>query len=287
MKPRSIRQLSELDDPEFFKEVATGLRLCAANALKLWRDARKLLNPKRPQGFSILQHFAEEEAAKFHILLDAARCPRQPGEVFSRQLGYFNAHLAKGMYATYYNIFAPADLPEIRRYTDRERQMLYLDGPNDVDWIFQNEILRKREESIYVDYVDYNDANKRERFWHCPNSRLMAIGLWDMRPKVLNVALALHGLGLTREPALRIVADIWRAAPMDDSVKWNDIAALNLKTLDALEQAKLLRNRPEQDFRLVRWEWLFPLYPLDLSPVTVKEEDLREAQRNWTPDGYY
>jgi hypothetical protein len=86
MKPRSIRQLSELDDVEFFKEIATGLRMCAANALRLWRDARRLLEPKRPQGFSILQHFAEGEAAKFHILLDAVRCPRQPGEV-GRRIG--------------------------------------------------------------------------------------------------------------------------------------------------------------------------------------------------------
>jgi AbiV family abortive infection protein len=283
VKPRSIRQLSELDDAQFFKEIETGLRLCAGNALRLWRDARQLLSPKRSQGFSILQHFAEEEAAKFHILLDAVRCPRQPGEIFSRQLGCFNAHLAKGLYATYYNIFAPADLPEIRRYMDSERKMLYLDGPNDVDWIFQNDIFRKREESIYVDYVDYNDATRRERFWHCPNARMMAIGVWDMRPKVLNVALALHALGLTRAAALGIVAQIWRAATMDDSVRWNDVAALNLKTLQALEEAGLLRNRSEENMRMAWYDWLFPLYPVDLSPVDVKEEDLRQAQRNWSP----
>jgi subtilisin family serine protease len=69
--------------------------------------------------------FAEEEAAKFHILLDAVRCPRQPAEIFSRQLSYFNAHIAKGLYANYYKIFAPADLPEIRRYMDSSR----------IDWI--------------------------------------------------------------------------------------------------------------------------------------------------------
>jgi hypothetical protein len=167
---------------------------------------------------------------------------------------------------------------------DSERKILYLDGPNDVDWIFQNDILRKREESIYVDYVDYNDAIRRERFWHCPNARMMAIGVWDMRPKVLNVALAVHAIGLTRAAALSIVAQIWREATMDDSVTWNDLAALNLKTLQALAEGGLLRNRSEENIRMARYDWIFPLYPVDLSPVDVKEEDLRQAQRSWSPE---
>jgi AbiV family abortive infection protein len=159
---RAIRNLSQLNDSELLSEVSEGLRLCVGNALRLWCDARRLRESRRPQGFEILRLFVEEEAAKFHILLDAVRCLRQPADRFARQLGYFNQHLAKGLYAEYYNFASPGGLAEVRRYMDRDRQALYLDGPNDVDWVFRNDILRKREESIYVDYVAYVDSVRDE-----------------------------------------------------------------------------------------------------------------------------
>lgn len=61
---------------------------------------------------------------------------------------------------------------------------------------------------------------------------------------------------------------------------------MNLKTLEVLHEAGLLRSRSDNDYRMARYDWLFPLYPLELFPVTVKEEDLRDAQRNWSFDGY-
>jgi AbiV family abortive infection protein len=122
MRPRAIRDLGQLGPTEFNEEAAKGMRLCLLNALRLWRDAATLLKANRPQGFTILQLFVEEEAAKFHILLDAVRCPRQPADIFARQLGYFNQHLAKGLYAMYYNMFSPASLQEIQVHMDRERR---------------------------------------------------------------------------------------------------------------------------------------------------------------------
>jgi hypothetical protein len=226
----------------------------------------------------------EEEAAKFHILLDAVRCPRQPAHLFARQLGYFNQHLAKGLYAEYYNFASPSDLPEIRRYMDRERQTLYLDGLNDVDWVFQNDILRKREESIYVDYVAYADSFRDEHHWHSPDPRLMGLWLLSIRPRVLDVALAIHGAGMTSPAALAKIAEIWRTSPMDDTIKWPALRELNVRTLNVLEELKLLRARPETVYRRVANDWLFPLYPLDLGEIRIDPEELREVQRSWSPD---
>jgi AbiV family abortive infection protein len=275
MRPRAIKDLAQLGDAELFTELGKGMRLCLGNALQLWGDARRLLAVNRPQGYSILQLFVEEEAAKFHILLDAVRCPRQPADVFARQLGYFNQHLAKGLYALYYNIFSPADLPEIRRHMDRERRALYLDGPNDVDWVFRNDILRKREEAVYVDYVAHSNSGTDEHYWHYPDPRRLRIGMWDRRPKVLDVALALHGVGITTESGLAITADLWRNAAMDDSVKWPTIRALNVRTIEALENARLLRTRPDATYRLVANDWLFPLFPVDLRELGVDARDLQ------------
>ena len=286
MKPRAIKDLSQLNDAELLSEVSEGLCLCVGNALRLWRDARKLRVSRRPQGFEILRLFVEEEAAKFHILLDAVRCPRQPADRFARQLGYFNQHLAKGLYAEYYNFASPSDLAEIRRYMDRERQALYLDGPNDVDWVFRNDILRKREESIYVDYVGYADSIRNEHHWHSPDPRLMRLWLFGNRPRVLDMALSIHGAGMTTTAALAKIADLWRASPMDDSIKWPALRQLNVRTLNVLEESKLLRVRPDSVYRRIANDWLFPLYPLDLGELKINSEELREAQRNWSPDGY-
>jgi len=238
VRPRAIKDLSQLNDAELLSEVSEGLRLCVGNALRLWRDARKLRVSRRPQGFEILRLFVEEEAAKFPILLDAVRCPRQPADRFAQQLGYFNQHLAKGLYAEYYNFASPSDLAEVRRYMDGERQALYLDGPNHVDWVFRNDILRKREESIYVDYVVYADSLRDEHHWHSPDPRLMGLWLLSSRPRVLDVALAIHGAGMTTEAALAKIADLWRASPMDDTIKWPVLRQLNVRTLNILGMGK-------------------------------------------------
>lgn len=286
MRPRAIKDLTQLQDLELFREVARGMYLCLLNALRLWRDARRLLAANRPQGFNILQSFVEEEAAKFHILLDAVRCPREQPDLFSRQLGYFNQHLAKGLYADYYSS-RPTDLREIRQYVDQERKALYLDGPNDVDWVFRNDILRKREEVVYVDYVAYADSNRDEHYWHCPDTSLMRLGNSRPRPKVLDVALALRLIGVTNERALAVVADLWRSNPLDDSMKWPTLREKNVQTIEMLKQAQLLRHRPQTIYEQVADEWLFPLYPLDLTEVRVDRAQLTEAQRSWYPPDSY
>ena len=48
MKPRAIKDLSQLNNAELVSEVSEGLCLCVRNALRLWRDARKLRVSRRP-----------------------------------------------------------------------------------------------------------------------------------------------------------------------------------------------------------------------------------------------
>ena len=154
MRPKAVRDLGQCCDEELFQELATGMRLCTTNALRLWRDARIMARARRAQGFRILKSFACEEAAKALILMDVARCPRQPADVFGRQLGYFTSHLAKGIYAEYY---------EWRyRYLDNADQWFSsmlrkdydLDGQDGADWMIRNQIIALREDTIYVDYVN-------------------------------------------------------------------------------------------------------------------------------------
>jgi AbiV family abortive infection protein len=195
--PRAIGDLSQLRDEDLFGELATGMRLALGNALRLWRDALLLSRRRRPQSFQIIRFLVEEEAAKVHILMDAARCPRKSHEQFERQLRTFSDHLARGLYTEYYE-WAIMPIAAAREHIDRERQALYLDGPSDVDWIFRNDIERRREEAMYVAYAAVRDAFHDEHHWHTPNRNLLMGRLPAFTPSILRVARALDRPGTSR-----------------------------------------------------------------------------------------
>src|SRR5687768_12506311 len=153
MEPRRIADLSQLADRHLFAQIAVGLALIHENATRLWESVQGLVERREFRTAEILKWIASEEAAKYLILLDAIRCPRDPAERFSAQLRKFNDHLARGLYAEAYD-WRPVDFKELREGIERECQAYYLDGPNGVDWIFRNDIKREREEALYVDYVE-------------------------------------------------------------------------------------------------------------------------------------
>src|SRR6266511_1223259 len=152
MRARAARSLSTLSDAKLFQQLAMGMTLLAEHARTLERSVATLLEAKQIRGAAPLRALAEEEAAKFLILLDVARCPRKQG-IRSKQLDRFHNHLAKGIYARVTEI-RPATYGEVRKYVNVLRLSHYLDGPNDVDWIFRNEIEAQREEGLYVDFIE-------------------------------------------------------------------------------------------------------------------------------------
>ena len=69
------RELLQLTQSEFLATVASGLPLIWQNASCLTEEAAKLSRIGARRGACILQGFADEEAAKALVLLDAVRCP--------------------------------------------------------------------------------------------------------------------------------------------------------------------------------------------------------------------
>lgn len=176
-------------------------------------------------------------------------------------------------------------LSDAREHIDRERQALYLDGPSDVDWIFRNDIERRREEAMYVDYVAIRDHFHDEHAWHCPNPRRLTMYVPVFKPNVLRVADALHHTGLTRPDAIRIVAEVWRKTT-PEALTWLQVRDVNIQTLNRLEDEGLLRRASQETYATVANEWRAPLYPLDLRKIDVKPADLREEQEHWAPPDY-
>lgn len=276
MKARRIKDLPP-SDAKFFRAVSEGLSHILANATRLESSARALKDAGHSQGTEVLRSIAEEEAAKFLILIDAVRCPRQPANVWSRQLGYFNRHLARGIYAEVCGL-RPADFRKLERYVEAERETLYLDGPNDVDWIFRTRILANREEAMYVDYVEDDEGHR----WDFPRDDEMQLLLY-FTPPVLRIAQALSGTGLATPEGLAVVAEVWRCVKVP-SLNWEDLRDLNCRTLEKLDEKGLLEREREEEVSRVIEDWPFPLYPLDLAPKEVNREELEQARARWSPD---
>lgn len=281
MRVRAIKDLSQLSDSAFFAEAAEGLSLVMANARRLYASAIMLAEGKHYHGARVLEALSEEEASKYLILMDAVRCPRRPGERFASQLARFNDHLAKGLYAQAYWM-RPASLGQLQEYLNHHREEFYLDGPNDVDWLFRNEINRHREEALYVDYVAHEDGHT----WFHPGiyADSSCEPFTHTEPIALQIAGLLHDIGFSTADTLTTVADLWRSEAMLPEMEWAQLRQLNYGTLARLDSDRMLKECNDSDYQQLIDRWQFPLYTLDLSLLRVDIESLREKQRLWIPD---
>ena len=281
---RAIKDLCQLSDADLFREAATGISHIVDSATLLDSAAHKLTGHDHHRAARIIGNFAEEEAAKGLFLLDAVRCPGNRSADKARTLGYFYDHLAKGIYAEVYH-WHPADFAEVARSVENCREEFYLDGPNDIDWIFPNRITQRREDALYVGYVreDSEDAGQAERYWHHPHSALL-LPYWT--PPAVSLIGALHGAGVTTENGLDVVAELWRAFEPKPDTRIEELERLNWRTIETLSERQLLAVDDGEINGLIRDRWLFPLWPLDLRKKKVERAKLREIQERWTPDYY-
>lgn len=282
MRPRSIYSLASLPEPQFLQELTTGLELISEHVHELELAVNTLTVSKRWRGSEAIRVFADEEAAKFLILLDAVRCDRRHQLRRSTQLKRFNQHLAKGIYANVCEM-RPASYDELLRFIGQLRQRYYLDGPNDVDWIFRNEIEASREEHLYVDYVQSDQGSQ----WQSPQMYDDVISGFSMAPSsaVVQLVAAMVRAGLSTAAGLENVASTWRSFDPRPNMPWSEVATRIHDTLVILYDAKLMASDFSQnDERVIKENWTFPLHGADLSPIDVDPEMLREQQRNWYPD---
>ena len=265
--------------PEFFwRMVASGIDHLVANILRFDAAAQRASDDGDESIASLLGSFADEEAAKVLILMDAVRCPQPKAR--ARTLKRWHSHQWKGIYvrACYWR---PVDLPEVAAYIEQELQPYYLDGPLDVDWIFPNEIISQRERQIYVDLVEdlaESGQSSPEPYWVAPNDFTSSIGGYR-RSTCVEIAHSLHAHGITTERGISRVADIWQ--PIDPwSMDNADLLANINKTLLAVrrvsEAVAAHETEPPSPSPLANWP--FPLWPI-CEPEEVKYGKYLEALR--------
>ena len=201
------------------------------------------------------------------------------------------AALAKGIYSDVC-YWRPVNFMEVRKGVDDLRSAYYLDGPNDVDWIFQNSINQQREDDLYVGYVreDSQEEGQGNCQWTSPVSEVSSLTdkmLGSTTPAILQLARALHEVKATSSEGLPVIAEIWRSVGLHDEMRFDELEHANLRTLEALEDC-VLETPVSKDVRAhIVDRWIFPLWPLDLRlfPSDKKERvhekgRLREVQKS-------
>jgi AbiV family abortive infection protein len=275
VQARALKRVAQLPKPARLEVIAEGLGLLAEHVSKLRDDVHQLAEAQRPRGFAALAAQADEEAAKALILLDVVRMGWRDQDLVQRQVRRFYDHLARRIYAEVAEM-RPATFGEVRELVDSMRPALYLDGPNDFDWIFRNQLLARREEQLYVDYVHDEDGDR----WVTPAA--YADIRFGYSTPVLDLVVAASNVGLCSRHGLEVAATVWKGVAFDDSTHWVEVEARNREVLEQLEGRGLMlpQATPEDAWRVVD-RWTFPLGALELEemPVTLQELQAERERR--------
>lgn len=276
MRTRAIPDLADLPEEDFLDELSTGLELIAEHARRLDADAKHLAHAERGRGTQILRAVAEEEAAKFLILLDAARCARTGRRAHLKK---YYSHLAKGLYAGCSWRWV-SDFAELKEHIVRESHKLYLDGPNGDDWIARNEILQSREDALYVNYYE----NDGVRFWMSPEVLDENVLNYE-RPDAVILMEALHGSGCVKRDALAISVQHWERVELTDASDCRWLREQNHAVLVKMDLQGLLEEQPEEVYTTVVRSLTFPMCALALNEIEVDKAELRDMRgasaRGW------
>jgi AbiV family abortive infection protein len=272
MKPRSFKSLMQTPKSQRLAVIAEGLKKLAEHVGSLEQTVQRLDAAGDHRGAAVVAVTVDEEAAKFLMLLDFVRMGDAPQKILTTQLSAIADHHARCLYS-YLTNMSPATFGELRGLANHARQSLYLDGPDEIDWIFRNYLIARREDALYVDYVETDEGLQ----WTSPSdySVHFASGTSNAVPLVRRLASA----GLDTVEALRIVADTWDGIVIEDNTKWVEILRRNNEVLRALVDHRLPSfSFSEQDAAMIADRWTYPLTSLDLSEEKVSRADL-EARR--------
>lgn len=272
MIPRRLDHLVSLSNDERFPILGEGLEKLGERVTHLAASIKNLQDADDVVAAAALDVICTEEAAKVLILLDLARC-MHPQKPFTRGCKYFYSHLARGIYAHVHE-GNPVDFAEIERYVAALRPSHYLDGPNDADWIFRNDILRGRESALYV---DFEESQPGEFEWSGADQESLYV-----TGRLTSLVLALRVSGVLSEAGARAAAKTWRNARFDGSTRWEFARnrALHVLAEVAPQEHEEIPMELREAWHTVMNKWTFPVIQLDLTldEVSIDEMSVQQAR---------
>ena len=273
---RAINHLEQLADDRLFAELSEGMPLIVDNAVSLDRTAYRLFEDGEFRASEVMRGFAEEEAAKFLILMDYVRCPRN-SEHRAQVLKRFYGHVAKRVHAMACSYERIASFAELSDFVEDKCRPLYLDGPNGIDWIFPNAIAAEREQSLYVDYVQDITDPSGDRFWTPPPASSPRSSQYAT-PDSVGLCQALLRVGAASAAGLAEIADIWRGFVPEPNTDREQLGKLILHTLERLlndGDGGHFADDPTVDFIVSHWP--FPMWPLAMKEPHLPDRDLEQS----------
>lgn len=272
---QAIGYLEQLADHRLFGELSSGMPLIVDNAVSFDRTACHLYRDGEFRASEVMRGIAEEEAAKFLILMDYVRCPRRSAHR-TQVLKRFYGHVAKRVHAmacSYGNI---ASFGELSKLVEDECRPLYLDGPNGIDWIFPNSIITEREQGLYIDYVQDITDPSRDCFWTAPP----APSFWAAQyatPESVSLCRALLQAGAASADGLAEIADIWRGFVPEPDTDRAQLRELILHTLEQLAGGGNAVDKHSAEFIVSHWP--FPMWSLELKEPNLRDRELEQQLR--------
>ena len=277
------KRLCQLPQQQRLDFIAEGLPIILNSAQGFWAASQKLED--LPREAKVLEGFAEEEAAKILILMDAVRCPpKLISSKLNRIIGWFYDHLARLIYADAVS-WKPMNLAQLREYVDHQRRGHYVEGYAG-EYIMPNWAVYERESGLYADVEAYQDDTL---LWSEPRRSGHDRSIFpSMTPGALRVAEAMQHLGLFSSKGLKATSEIWGSLEYRESEDHHDGRVLTERLLTRLDEEKLILDTAEdRHVRTLYNEWQIPMYNLDFSiiPVTLEELQAEQEREYWSMVG--
>lgn len=275
------RRLCQLDEGERLAFIAEGLPVILRSAQGFWTAAEKLQAHSREA--KVLENYADEEAAKILILIDAVRCP--PKLIASRLnkiVGWFYNHLARLIYAEAVS-WKPTHLAELREYVDRQRHGHYLEG-HAGEYIAPNWAIYQRDSLLYADVEAYQDGKLE---WSAPRDPPYG-HFGSFRPRALLVTEAMEQVGMFTPAGLKAVSDIWGSLEYREKEGHHDGRRLTEQLLTRLHAEGLILDTANAEHAGTLYnEWQIPMYNLEFSliPVSLEELEAEQERELWSMVG--
>lgn len=277
------KRLCQLPEKERLIFIAEGLPIILDSAQGFWTASQQL--GEHPREAKVLRGFAEEEAAKILILMDAVRCPpKLISSKLNRIVGWFYDHLARLIYAEAV-AWKPMHLAQLREYVDGQRRGHYIEGYAG-EYIMPNWAVYERESGLYADVEAHQDGALCWSAPRRPDAGISSFGSFS--PPALRVAEAMGRIGLFSPKALKATSDIWGSLEYRDKEDHHEGERLTEQLLTRLHKEGLIPDTAEEEHVGVLYrDWQIPMYNLDFSliPVTLDALQAEQEAEYWSMVG--